>query len=291
MATVAAAKYGTVKKVSQSILGVSEPPPSHFGNDANELDSSTWTNANWLKSRFHFSFAEYNNPKNSNFGVLRVMNDDLVQPKRGFGTHGHRDAEICTYVIEGDLTHEDSMGTAETIPNGAIQFMTAGSGVRHSEFNNSPSPLRFIQMWLTPRQRGLPPNYGSSAGDVEKRQNKWHHMVSDVQNEAVTTDVNINTDANMYATELDNETEVVLEIETGRQAYMLCIDGTTLISSEDHPISNGVTEVCEDDTVTLQRHDAVELFGPLRLIVQGQPATHVLVVEMANDGRGGRRDI
>lgn len=94
-----------------------------FGNKANEPSNPQWTNANWLKSRFHFSFAEYNNPRNQNFGVLRVMNDDLVQPNRGFGAHPHRDMEICTYVVDGKLTHQDSMGTKETLQRGAIQFM------------------------------------------------------------------------------------------------------------------------------------------------------------------------
>lgn len=96
-----------------------------FGNPGNEK-SPKWTNENWLKSRFHFSFAEYNNPKNANFGVLRVMNDDLVQPSRGFGAHGHREMEICTYVVHGELTHKDSMGTSESLGKGSIQFMTAG---------------------------------------------------------------------------------------------------------------------------------------------------------------------
>merc|ERR1712216_814798 len=110
--------------------------------------------------------AEYRNQHNSNFGVLRVLNDDLVQPARGFGAHPHRNTEICTYVVEGDLTHKDSMGTAGTLTRGAIQFMTAGSGVTHSEHNRSPDkPLRFIQMWINTRENGLAPNYGSAVGD------------------------------------------------------------------------------------------------------------------------------
>jgi redox-sensitive bicupin YhaK (pirin superfamily) len=93
------------RKIAQSMLAESEPNPSWFGNKPNELSNPSWTNSNWLKSRFHFSFAEYSNPKNTSFGVLRVMNDDLVQPNRGFGAHPHRDAEICTYVVDGQLTH------------------------------------------------------------------------------------------------------------------------------------------------------------------------------------------
>jgi hypothetical protein len=93
-----------IRRVPNSKLGVSEPNPSWFGNPANDKQNPSWTNSNWLKSRFHFSFAEYSNPANMGFGVLRVMNDDLVQPSRGFGEHPHRDTEICTYVVEGE-TH------------------------------------------------------------------------------------------------------------------------------------------------------------------------------------------
>ena len=118
------------RKIIEGKLGVSEPDPYRFGNKKNEVTNPNWTNTNWLKSRFHFSFAEYNNPRNQQFGVLRVMNDDLVQPDRGFGEHPHRDVEICTYVIEGSLTHKDSMGTSESLTRGSIQFMTAGTGVQ-----------------------------------------------------------------------------------------------------------------------------------------------------------------
>lgn len=124
-----------LRKIAQSKLGVSEPNPRWFGNPANA------TNENWLKSRFHFSFAEYSNPANMGFGILRVMNDDLVQPNRGavvcsvvwkswdftlfagFGEHGHSNAEICTYIVDGYLTHQDSMGTSETLSRGDVQFM------------------------------------------------------------------------------------------------------------------------------------------------------------------------
>jgi quercetin 2,3-dioxygenase len=139
--------FSMMKKIPSNKLFVSEPNPAWFGNGPNEKSNAHWTNANWLKSRFHFSFAEYSNDDNSNYGVLRVLNDDLVQPDRGFGEHPHRDVEICTYVVEGSLTHEDSMGTAESLGRGAVQFMTAGRGVSHSEFNkDKTNPLRFLQV-------------------------------------------------------------------------------------------------------------------------------------------------
>ena len=140
----------SVKVIPNEKLFVSEPNPYMFGNGANPGFDPAWTNVNWLKSRFHFSFAEYHNYENLDFGVLRVMNDDLVQPKRGFGTHPHQNAEIVTYVVNGELTHEDSMGTSESLGRGSIQFMSAGSGIEHSETNAGDKPLRFIQTWIKP---------------------------------------------------------------------------------------------------------------------------------------------
>ena len=165
---------------------MSEPNPQWFGNPPNASEA-TWTNTNWLKSRFHFAFAEYSNPQNACFGVLRVMNDDLVQPNRGFGTHPHREMEICTYVVEGELTHKDSIGTQETLGPGSVQFMTAGTGVQHSEHNlSATSPLRFIQMWIVPSQRGLAPNYGSACGKSVNLRNGWTRLVSDVKSAAAS---------------------------------------------------------------------------------------------------------
>jgi len=275
----------TMRKVPQGVLGVSEPNPYMFGNDANPRSNPAWSNKNWLKSRFHFSFAEYMNRHNTNFGVLRVMNDDLVQPKRGFGMHGHRDAEICTYVVDGELTHMDSMGTRETLGPGSIQFMTAGSGVQHSEHNLGSKPLRFIQMWLTPRARGLPPNYGSTTGSASSRQNQWHHMVSDVQDKNTKTDVEINADSNMYASEISEDKSLKLEIAEGRQAYLLCIDGTPQLAAVADGDGDG-----SPDRINLDRHDASEIVGPLNVEISGPG--HVLVVEMAFDPRNhGRGDI
>lgn len=105
------------------------------------------TPTHWLESRFHFSFAEYFDPSRSQFGVLRVINDDLVAPKEGFGTHPHRDMEIFSYVLDGELTHRDSMGSSESLYRGSVQYMSAGTGVRHSEFNTGDTRSRFLQVW------------------------------------------------------------------------------------------------------------------------------------------------
>jgi len=260
----------SVRVVPESKLGVSQPNPSWFGNPSNPSDrkSKGWTNDNWLISRFHFSFAEYSNPKNVGFGVLRVLNDDLVQPQRGFGPHPHRDVEICTYIVEGSLTHKDSTGTEETLQRGAIQFMTAGTGVTHSEHNLDPSnPLRFIQIWINTRTRGLKPNYGSARGSIESRTDQWSHLVSDVR-DAAQTPVKINQDANVLVTEGSNA--VSLHIQQGRQAYLLCMEGSVALSS----------------SAVLRRHEAAELLGPCSLVATPQGTMHLLMVEMAYTGPG-----
>jgi redox-sensitive bicupin YhaK (pirin superfamily) len=269
----------SLKYIPSNKLGVSEPNPSWFGNSPNELTNPNWTNKNWLISRFHFSFAEYSNPRNVGFGVLRVMNDDLVQPNRGFGTHPHKDVEICTYIVDGGLTHKDSMGTSETLSRGAIQFMTAGTGVNHSEHNLDPTnPLRFIQIWINTRQKSLKPNYGSFVGEVDARQNKWAHLVADVaSNEKVP--IKINQDANIFVTEVSHGNTVNFEIKQGRQAYLLCIDGSVNLSTE-----SGNAE--------LLKHDAAELVGPLtfRNSPTGSSPAHLLIVEMEASGTG-RTDV
>lgn len=266
------------RKVPDSSLFVSEPNPAWFGNSANEKGNPNWTNGNWLKSRFHFSFAEYTNPSNSNFGVLRVMNDDLVQPSRGFGAHPHREAEICTYVVNGELTHQDSMGNGETLGRGSIQFMTAGTGVRHQEHNrNSTNPLRFIQMWITPSARGLNPNYGSMRGDEMKqaRKNAWAHLVSDVKH-AAATPVKINADANIHVTELDPACSLDFRLGTDRQAYLLCVEGSIDVTGDSLQES-------------LSQHDAAEMVGREEFkFTAGPKGAHLLLVEMRGQGEDSR---
>jgi len=229
-------------------LFVSEPDPKWFGNGPNPTNDSSWTNQNWLKSRFHFSFAEYSNPKNTDFGVLRVMNDDLVQPHRGFGTHGHSNMEIVTYIVSGQLTHKDSMGTEESLGRGSIQFMTAGKGVRHSEFNHGDIPLRFIQTWIVPAQHGLTPKYGSYVGgSPETRKNQFQHLVSNVMDTSSSTPVERNQDVDMYATELELGSKAALHIGEGRQAYLLCIEGEISVNNEKQLAKHDACEITTAD--------------------------------------------
>ena len=204
--------------------------------------------------------------------------------------------------MEGSLTHQDSMGTAETLHRGAIQFMTAGTGVYHQEHNkNTETPLRFIQMWINTRTRGLRPNYGSFQGDEASRRAGWAHIVGDVNKSGgAKPPIEINQDANLYVTELSDATEPrSITIAEGRQAYLLCVEGSTEVTAAN--IDNNSNEVQKD---TLHRHDAMEIFGPLTLTVTkidsdqcestetGNSITdsHLLLVEMKFSGKG-RHDL
>lgn len=214
----------------------------------------------WLKSRFHFSFADYHNPKNMNFGVLRVLNDDLVEAQTGFGKHPHRDMEIVTYVIEGDLSHGDSMGNQNTISRGHVQYMSAGTGVQHSEYNHSDQLLRFLQIWIMPDARNHKPNYGDYRFEAKDRQNKWLNVVSSTQGNAP---IKIHQDANIHVIELDAHQTTRFEVKPDRQAYLVQIEGKSKINTE-----------------SLTMRDALESIEE-SLFIEALEKSHFLVIEMA----------
>ena len=214
----------------------------------------------WLKSLFHFSFADYYNPANINFGVLRVINDDLVQSGTGFGLHGHRDMEIISYVIDGDLTHGDNMGNNNTISRGHVQYMSAGTGVRHSEYNYSTGIARFLQIWIVPDERNLKPNYGDMRFTADQRHNQWLQVVSGLQSDAP---IKIHQDASIYVTELDQGQAIDFTVAPGRQAYLVQIEGQSSINGE-----------------TLVMRDALESVEE-NLQIKALEKSHFLVVEMA----------
>jgi redox-sensitive bicupin YhaK (pirin superfamily) len=252
------------------------------------------------------------------------MNDDYVQPNRGFGTHGHNNMEIITYIVQGKLTHKDSMGTEETLGRGSVQFMTAGSGVRHSEYNhNKDSGLRFIQTWVTPRKSGLDPNYGSfdpisqhttqtmdsdssSSSDTTattatcNARNQWRHMVSDCQNHKFpNTPVKIAQDANLFVTEMDANQTINFDIKQGRMAYMLCVEGSmTLMSNSDTGDDEGTTNCvttsygCEIKPGGGKGGTKLTITATGMENVEGVDiSAHVLLFEMAYVTGSGRKDL
>lgn len=156
----------------------------------------------WLKSTFHFSFAEYLNPENTNFGVLRVLNDDMIQSHSGFPAHPHKDMEIITYIIYGELTHKDSMGNEEILTSGDIQYMSAGTGITHSEYNfHHKQVLRLLQIWIYSLVKNLKPIYGSHRFRETKIRNTLLHVVT--SHRIASAPINIYQDVNMYISKLD----------------------------------------------------------------------------------------
>ncbi len=218
------------------------------------------SNLGWLKSVFHFSFAEYYNPENMKFGVLRVINDDLIQSGTGFETHPHRDMEIVSYVIDGELTHGDSMGNKETITRGQVQYMSAGTGVYHSEHNLGSSTARLLQIWILPDRKGHAPKYGDFRFKWEDRKGKWLHMVS---SDTGTAPVQIFQDANIYVTEIEPDHTLTFKVEPGRQAYLVEIEGKSLINE-----------------IPMNSRDAMEIVEEDIMIVANEKS-HIMIIEMA----------
>ncbi|MBU3136990.1 pirin family protein [Clostridium gasigenes] len=213
----------------------------------------------WLKSKFHFSFAEYYNPNNMRFGSLRVINDDLVNPHTGFDTHPHHDMEIISYVVDGELTHADSMGNKSTLKRGHVQYMSAGTGIHHSEHNLGENIVRLLQIWIFPDKRGHNPNYGEYRFDWDERKNKWLHMISSNQGDA---NVKVNQDVNIFALELEVNNEIDYSVEVGRQAYLIQIEGKSNI--------NGIT---------LNQRDAMEIVEE-NIKIKPEILSHFIIVEM-----------
>lgn len=217
------------------------------------------SNLGWLKSTFHFSFAQYYNPKNMNFGVLRVINDDLVEANTGFDTHPHRDMEIISYVVNGQLTHGDSMGNKNTLSRGHVQYMSAGTGVYHSEHNLGKDTLRFLQIWILPDKADHEPNYGDFRFNWDDRKNKWLHMVS---SKSGNGQIKINQDINIYSTELEKGKEISFPVKAGRQAYLVQIEGSSLIN-QIHLNERDGMEIVEEDT-----------------LIKAEKSSHLLIIEM-----------
>ncbi len=179
---------------------------------------------------FHFSFANYYDPKNMNFGVLRVLNDDEVKPDSGFGTHPHNNMEIFSYVIGGKLTHRDSAGNHEILSRGNVQCISAGTGVTHSELNEQPDWCRFLQIWITPDAGDLAVRYELHKYSLADRKNKLLQIMSGSKHKD-RAPLYVHQDINAYVSELtEKDAGLSFMLDEGRQAYVYCFEGSININ-------------------------------------------------------------
>jgi len=216
---------------------------------------------------FHFSFAGYYNPDNMQFGVLRVLNDDEVRARDGFGRHPHRDMEIVSYVVKGQLTHWDSAtGVEDTLQRGHVQTVTAGDGVWHSEMNLRDETCRFLQIWILPPADGLPVRYGNHKFAPQERLNRLLQIVGNPGNREQVA-LHLNQDVNLYVSELtDLDAKVTFSLKAGRQAYINNIEGAVDIAG----------------LATLHERDALEVVGPAELSFSlADEQAHFILIEMA----------
>lgn len=213
----------------------------------------------WLKTYHHFSFGDYRDEDRIHFGPLRVVNDDIILAHQGFPKHPHRDMEILSYVVEGGLTHGDSMGHEETIYRGQVQYMSAGTGVYHSEYNHGDVPVRLFQIWIYPDEKNYKPQYGDFRFNWDDRINKWLHLVGK------DAPITMHQDVNFYVTYLEPDKEIVFDVREDRQAYVVQIEKSSIIND-----------------VTLLEQDALEVVEE-KLKITTDEGSHLLVIEMRKE--------
>lgn len=224
----------------------------------------------WLKSFHTFSFADYYDPRHVEFGALRVINEDRVAAGGGFGTHGHRDMEIISYVLDGELAHKDSMGTGETIRPGDVQRMSAGRGVMHSEFNPSgEKPAHFLQIWIQPNQKGVQPSYESKHFGPEEKRGRLRLIASP---DGADGSVQIHQDAKVYAGLFDGAESAEFAIGADRQVYLHVARGS--VTANDNVLNAG---------------DALALTDTVELSLSKGQGAEVLVFDLQRAPTGVRQ--
>jgi redox-sensitive bicupin YhaK (pirin superfamily) len=215
----------------------------------------------WLKSHHSFSFADYYNPEAMGFGNLRVINEDRVAAGKGFGTHGHRDMEIISYVLEGELAHKDTLGNVKTIPPGDVQRMSAGTGVQHSEFNHAQGTTHFLQIWILPKFTGVRPGYEQKTVPEQDKRGKLRLVASP---DGASDSVTINADARMYAGLFDGNEQATLAADPQRKVYVHLVRGELEVNGE-----------------RLKGGDAAMLEGESQVTVRSGRDAEVLVFDLA----------
>lgn len=204
----------------------------------------------WLKSYHTFSFADYYDPRHIQFGPLRVINEDRVAPGMGFGTHGHRDMEIISYVLEGELAHKDSMGNGSVIRPGDVQRMSAGTGVRHSEYNHAAdATTHFLQIWIMPNQQGIEPGYEEKRFEAVEKRGRLRLVGSP---DGADGSVVIHQDVRLFAGLIDGDEAATLALQPGRQAYVHVARGRVTVNGQ--PLETGdAAKIAGEDAVSLEK--------------------------------------
>ncbi|MGY8942816.1 MAG: pirin family protein [Flavobacteriales bacterium] len=215
----------------------------------------------WLKSYHTFSFASYQNSERMNFGMLRVFNDDVVQPKMGFGTHPHRNMEIISIPISGALSHTDSIGNKRSIEVGEVQVMSAGTGLKHSEFNDSKTAaVNFLQLWIVPEIENITPYYNQKIFEALERKNKFQVLVSPKDKQVVGS-LPINQQGYISMIDLDKGFETAYDLKNG--AYFFLIEGEVLIEDEN-----------------LEKRDAIGIIEKEKVNIKANKASKLLVIDV-----------
>jgi redox-sensitive bicupin YhaK (pirin superfamily) len=218
-------------------------------------------NFGWLHSRHTFSFGSYFDPQQAGFSDLLVINDDRVSPGRGFDTHGHRDMEIFSYVLEGGLQHRDSMGTGSMIRPGDVQMMSAGSGVLHSEFNASrEEPVHFLQIWIVPDRKGVAPRYQQRHFTADEKRGRLRLIISP---DGADGSLSVYQDARVYAGLFDGDERQALPLAAGRYAYVHVARGSLEVNGE-----------------RLEQGDGARLRDPAEIHLSGGRAAEVLLFDL-----------
>jgi len=231
----------------------------HYHND----------DTDWLSSYWHFSFDHYQDPEKMNFGPLRVFNDDIIQPGTGFGFHPHRDMEIVTYVIDGQLEHQDNQGNKGIIQPGEIQRMTAGSGILHSEYNHSKEkPLRLLQLWLFANKRGLKPSWEQKQFNKQERQDRLLPVIVP-ENSSDGGALHIHQNASIYVSSLSKRAKVRHELASGRKAYVFVIDG-------DASVNGNAMKTRDAARVENERNIEISANAPTELILLDLPEKYAI---------------
>ena len=231
-------------------------------NALRKSDERGFADHGWLKSFHTFSFAGYYDPKNMGYGPLRVINEDRVAPGQGFGKHPHRDMEIISYVLDGELEHKDSMGTGSIIRPGDVQRMSAGTGVFHSEYNPSPkNSVHFLQIWIEPSELGIKPGYEQKYFAPEEKRGKLRLLASPDGRDG---SVQVHQDAYLYATLVDGEEQVTHKLAAGRKAYVHVARGAVTVNGQ--PLGSG---------------DALKADGESEVVIEDGENAEVLLFDLA----------